>query len=452
MSGALVQIVAMGAQDTMLTSSPEITFFRTLYRRHTPFALEQIELVPQSASLSFGSRLVTVVSRNGDLLSRVWLEVAIKDPVNMQMPNHVWVSKFGHALLKSYEVEIGGSRIDRRYGRFVDIMHNLTCREEKLAGYRVMTGNCLSKHGLDIRTNSNEKAEDYQIRRFFIPINFFFTEGSMGSALPLIALQYHEVRITIEFEEAHNLLRKRVSSSVFQACTSGEAAGVTFAAVPRLWGTFVFLDTAERRRFSQSSHEYLITQIQYTGVEASKELSTTSTTPQNIRLAFNHPVSELFIVAEPVLTYGATTANGASVLGVPTDPFYNGYQHPGSLSSDIPDDNTPFESIGLQCNGHDRYTPRSGFYHHTVVPYTHHTRMPDHASPGLCVISFAINPEELQPSGTLNMSRIDTATLKLLYKPATSDCGAHTRSVYVFARNYNSLKCTSGMAGITFSN
>ena len=439
--GGLMQLVAYGMQDVYLTGNSQITFFKNLYRRHTNFSCEAVEQTFQSNSKALGNKLVAVISRNGDLLHRLWLEVEL----DALTGSDTYVSNLGHTLIKSAEVEIGGQRIDKIYGRFTHLWHKLSCKAEKEAGYELMTANDgQAADGFD--QHDGFKTD----RKLYLPINFFFSKGSAGAALPLIALQYHEVRITIDLATSDEIARTIVSEG------SGEDAAVTsftvktgndevkLASNPKLYSDFFYLDTDERRRFSQMSHEYLIEQLQFTGAEQTNDLSSAS--QFSMRLNFNHPTKAIYWTTED------TAAQATSI-----NSFYNGWRktEPDTKLNVVNGtngqyhDNCPISSVQLQLNGHERFSTRDGSYFHLCQPMQHHTRVPvDH----WCgMYSFCLSPEEHQPSGALNFSRIDNASLKLHFK-ANSDDKAGSRTVYVYAVNYNVLRILSGMGGLAFSN
>jgi hypothetical protein len=242
---------------------------------------------------------------------------------------------------------------------------------------------------------------DVPAKTLNIPLEFWFCRN-VGLALPLIALQYHEVKINIDFESLANCYTG--------ALKSGEVPELGDAS---LWVDYIYLDTDERRRFAQLSHEYLIEQLQYTGDEQ------VNATNARIKLNFNHPVKELVWVAKDV-------------------------EH---TWDDYSDDNggNPMTSALIQLNGQDRFMERTSEYFDTVQPYQHHENIPV-SSPGINVYSFALKPEEHQPSGSLNFSRIDTAYLSM--KLANNN----SRAVKVFAVNYNVLRIMSGMGGLAYSN
>ena len=361
-------------------------------------------------------------------------------------------------MIKSAEVEIGGQRIDKIYGRFTHLWHKLSCRAEKEFGYELMTGN----DGPDAESGDGFQEN----RKLYLPINFWFSKGSAGAALPLIALQYHEVRISIELATKNEILRSKEHPADSSTAGGSHLGGSnepedlkTYAtsatggndiadmeATPKLYSDFFYLDTDERRRFSQMSHEYLIEQLQFTGSEVTSALSTTDSVPFSMRLNFNHPTKALYWTTE------LTGANDGAA-----NPFYNGWRQtePNTKAVYMGDyaklhDNCPIQDVQLQLNGHERFSVRDGSYFHLCQPYQHHTRVPyDH----WCgMYSFCLSPEEHQPSGALNFSRIDNASLKLRFKPKHANTTADTRTVYVYAVNYNVLRILSGMGGLAFSN
>lgn len=454
--GGLMQLVAYGMQDIYLTGNSQITFFKNLYRRHTNFSCEAVEQTFQSNSRSFGNKLVAVISRNGDLLHRLWLEVSLEgtgDDANVE-----YVSALGHALIKSAEIEIGGQRVDKVHARFNHLWHKLTCRAEKESGYELMTGND-GPSGSEFDTTYKGFNKD---RKLYLPINFFFSKGSAGAALPLIALQYHEVRISIEIADSKEILRNKDVKTETDTDGTDKPTGkytvsrltnTTISAMkeaPKLYSDFFYLDTDERRRFSQMSHEYLIEQLQHTGSEVTAPIGGSTPVPFSMRLNFNHPTKAIYF----------TTENTDTQLDL-LNPFYNGWRaaEPEGIKDQIAKgfygefhDNCPIQEVQLQLNGHERFSVREGSYFHLCQSYQHHTRVPYDHWCGL--YSFSLSPEEHQPSGALNFSRIDNANLKLLLKPQHLQPGTSTitRTVYVYAVSYNVLRILSGMGGLSFSN
>ncbi len=409
-----MQLVAYGAQDIYLTGNPQITFFKVVYRRHTNFAVESIEQT-FNGQADFGKRVTATVSRNGDLIQQMYLEVVLPA---QGTGGTTWGYGVGNALIKQAEIEIGGQLIDRQYGDWMNIWTELSTPAGKRAGYDNMVGNqkpTTGQVGGVLATVAN---------RLYVPLQFWFNRNP-GLALPLIALQYHEVKLNIELRTATEL-------------TNVQNPTVTSGLSCKLYVDYIYLDTDERRRFAQVSHEYLIEQVQFTGSE------TISGNNKNVTLNFNHPVKELIWVH-------------TSKDHVDDKLWFN---YSGT------DDNTSadsFQTALLQLNGHDRFSVRNSDYFRKVQNYEHHTRVPrvgvdldvdDQREQYIYSYSFALSPEEHQPSGTCNFSRIDNAVLQLKYDATvqTSLATNGTMNLNVYAVNYNVLRIMSGMGGLAYSN
>ena len=404
MGGGLLQLVAYGAQDVYLTGNPQITFFKVVYRRHTNFALESIQQT-FNGSVSFGQRVTATISRNGDLISRAYLV--------MECTGSSAVPYLGLRAIKTAEVEIGGQKIDKHYSDWMYIWNELSLPVGKKEGYYKMVGG----------------AGGVVSGKMYVPLEFWFCRN-IGLALPLIALQYHEVKVVIEFAEGSEC------GKVETILSGGLNA--------ELWVDYIYLDTDERRKFAQSSHEYLIEQLQFTGKE---------TASTKIKLNFNHPVKELVWVGKMSdvnndnwFNYCTEYGNVSSGAANGTYKTVAGELGPSSAAVNC------VKTAKLILNGNDRFYSRDGDYFNLVQPFQHHENVPNNR--GINVYSFALKPEEHQPSGTLNMSRIDTATLDLTYNEGTDSNNDSVKpsEISVFAVNYNVLRILSGMGGIAYSN
>jgi hypothetical protein len=506
----------------------------------------------------FGRKVQCPVVRNGDLITKSYLRVVVSagdSTSSYSGTKWAWVTSLGHALIDNVTLEIGGTQIDKHWGEWLTIWNELSRKIGQDRGYNTMIGN------VDSLTVLNETHPQYTI---WVPMKFFFCKYD-GLALPLIALQYHEVRINFEFTPVENLV-------VLEAGTSNTGRALATALNLKmsecsLYVDYVYLDSEERKRFAQASHEYLIEALQFPGAE--------SVTGSNarFRLNLNHPCKYLiwttqlgrytsgnaFLAYHPsnidsvrlaatkrfvlkyatatnvgdnglvaVDSYGRVTPRSATnnaafawinavavsvngltavadvdnitILGqlLPVDVisqpistlvttttivFDNGQDETVNLSApetygdggaakDVKV--TQYDNFGLQLdgsenstasallqlNGQDRFSQREGQYFNYVQPYQHFSNTP---SDGVNVYSFALNPEEHQPSGTCNFSRIDNATLNVTYGRTNSVTGAAQTNVYseylgsstefsVYAVNYNVLRVMSGMAGLAYSN
>tara|TARA_B100001113_G_scaffold253868_1_gene209313 strand:+ start:3763 stop:5148 length:1386 start_codon:yes stop_codon:yes gene_type:complete len=461
MGGGLMQLVAYGAQDIYLTGNPQITFFKVVYRRHTNFSMEAIEQT-FNGSADFGKRVTCTVSRNGDLMHRVYLQVTVPQVSVAEGQSFRWLNHLGHVLVKYAEVEIGGQRIDKHYGDWLHIWNELSQEAGKKVGYANMIGNvpALTQKTVGAAAAAGEAGGSVVPEMdLYIPLEFWFCRNP-GLALPLIALQYHEVKINIEFRAASD-------------CCDGTLAPGSLAAAS-LFVDYIYLDTDERRRFAQVSHEYLIEQVQFTGDESVSSVS------NKIKLNFNHPCKELIWVVQKDAVLASSVVGGKQWFnytdavdatpysGNPSDPYGGDVElvvdGTAQAAAEYPSStgttgsvNTvswtnkdsgfnPVFSAKLQLNGHDRFSERMGRYFNLVQPYQHHTNVP---KTGINVYSFGLKPEEHQPSGTCNMSRIDNATLQLTL---TAAAVAGDAKVRVYATNYNVLRIMSGMGGLAYSN
>jgi hypothetical protein len=525
MGGGLMQLVSYGAQDIYISGNPQITFWKILYKRHTNFAVESIE-VTFNGQADFNKRVTAVINRNADLMYKTYVQVVLPQ-IDLTATTGTfanagttqgfrWLNYIGHRLIKQVELEIGGQRIDRQYGDWMQIWTQLTVEAGSVAALDAIVGNThdlvLMKRATGLALDATCSASETTIscvprrgtpaKTLYIPLQFWFCRNP-GLAIPLIALQYHEVRVNVDFETWQNCqYAESVTGTVLAAPAQSLAAA-------SLYVDYVYLDTEERRRFAQQSHEYLIEQVQYTGAE-----SITSSS-NKLQLNFNHPVKELQWVVQRDSFVDCSTATWLPSVGGPqpfnySDDFstdgiimsllsqssptlnagisgstmpsnatavlgQNALQSSSNIGADVFDfaGNAEFESgvnyllakvildsgvrcegknpvevAKLQLNGQDRFTEREGSYFDKVQPFQHHCRTP---STGINVYSFALRPEEHQPSGTCNFSRIDKATLQLTVSLNTVT-GARTAQVRVYALNYNVLRVMSGMGGLAYSN
>jgi len=458
-----MQLVAYGAQDIYLTGNPQITFFKVVYRRHTNFAMEAIEQT-FNGTANFGKRVTCTISRNGDLIHRIYLQATLPQ-VALQASDGSgaqfrWLNYVGHNLINSVELEIGGQRIDKHYGDWLHVWNELTQEPGKQSGYAEMVGNVpelvnllvQGGEGCDNYCTGGEPGASSEVRNcapeytLYIPLQFWFCRNP-GLALPLIALQYHEVKINLEMTDVKYLCWDNVTGSATNNAIKTRVASTGLVSAS-LYVDYIYLDTDERRRFAQVSHEYLIEQLQYTGAE-----SVTSSN-NKIKLNFNHPTKELVWVVQRDSFVACDDITPAAWKGM--QPFnYSDWWDRSVLDSGYSltrveglAGNNPVVTAKIQLNGHDRFSEREGKYFNLVQPYQHHTNVP---AVGINVYSFALKPEDHQPSGSCNFSRIDNATLLLTLTNNTVS-STNTAKVRVYAVNYNVLRIMSGMGGLAYSN
>jgi len=410
MAGGLMQLVAYGAQDVYLTGNPEVTFFQAKYKRHTNFAMENIEQTVNGTAAP-GGRVSVTVARNGDLVGDMYLELV---SAAADSKTACWVAE---RAINNVELSIGGQRVDKHYQKWWRLYSELHLDEAKKATYGKMT-----------TANAGKTV--------YLPLVFFFNRNP-GLYLPLIALQYHEVRVDIDL---------------------ASDMGTYLTTSLKVWANYIYLDTEERRRFAQKGHEYLIEQVQHTGID-----TVDPTGVKQVRLSYNHPVKELVwclsntAAASSLWNFTKDTNNivvdsnvheiSASNCFVPTSLSGAPLLSVGAAGSTVAfteDAVGPLSKFKLILNGQDRFKEQEGKYFNQVQPYNHHSGSP---YPGIYSYSFALKPEEHQPTGTCNFSRIDNAQVAI-----TTAAVGDTKSLHMFAVNYNVLRIQSGMGGLAFSN
>jgi hypothetical protein len=435
MGGGLLQLVAYGAQDAYICGNPQITFWKGLYKRHTNFAMEPFR-VNFTGQPNWGTKQSAVIGRHADLLYSTYVEVVLPYNNTIQWNNDQ--GRLGFNLIKYAELEIGGQLIDRLYGEWLYLWsyltEDLTTRGKQDVMQQFMSGTTTVPTSLGNPSSCGIGSRPAPPNVLYVPLYFFFTKNP-GAALPLIALQYHEVKI--------NLLWNKQEVIKGDFTVSGDLPGPIQAAI---YIDYIYLDVEERRRMAQQSHEYLIEQTQY---NEDKGISTAST---RIDLTFNHPVKELVWVVQPSSYTNCSLASEWS----------------GSRLKPFTYDQDAIYDCRLQINGQDRMDTRYGSYFHVVQQYQHHTAgcvapaAPLTHQPGVYMYSFALRPEEHQPSGTCNFSRIDTSTLVMNMSGAVVVSDSYSNeglvnvdaswNVRVYAVNYNILRIMSGMAGLAYSN
>ena len=475
-----------------------MTLFKGSYKRYTNFAVTQLEQCFQG-NVNYGKKLCATIQRNGDLLAECYLvfflgKLRVKEPTdaeqavvdmavndrigdggdyagdfpkcNLMAPGNGdfdpvgvhWTNCVGHAIIETVSVSIGGHEFDCHTGDFLQIWESLTAKANKELESLV---GCFK----DIDSLFDFSAENQIL---YVPLKFWFNR-SWQQALPLIALQYHQVRLDVRLRPKESLIK-------VVDWDAAELDGTTGVGSPNLLPTidydkdsgemmeafilanYVFLDTFERRLFAQKYHTYVFDQLQFTGPESKQATKKV----HNIELRFNHPVQELIWVIQTQdaidnkdwfdysircpdpIGVGAPDVAGSPALGVPL------------VGRD------PLASAKLQLNGHDRFEERDAVYFRKVVPLEHHTRIPDRF---IYCYSFAKDPEHAtQPTGSVNMSRIDNVVLQLhtaddaltgsatINNRLTVPKGEFSGEIRVYARSKNVMRVISGMAGIRYSN
>ncbi len=465
MAGGLLQLVAIGVQDLFITGNPQISLFKVVYKRHTNFSMESSRQTFDGQA-NFGQFITCKLSRDGDLLHRIFLEVDLPKLESQNGNTISWVNAIGHALIEQVDLYIGENLIDTHYGEWLEIWSELALDSSKRNGYN----NMISKYESFTSVSGG--------LTLFIPLQFWFCRNP-GLALPLIALQYHDIKIIVKFRSFNQLWtfgpnsnytvtksgttvtstygpdfdsqdigkiiywedgttdtivsitgikQVTVSSSGFKSSQRiytkpNDQPKQTYAILDtRIYADYIYLDTFERKFFATNKHEYLIEQLQYdsdTNYQKGQRFL-------KVPLSFNLPMKELIWVSQ-LAKY--TEDNDVFNFSNTNDP------------NAVPSD--PIEKALILFNGIERFEERVAGYFRLVQPFSHHTRCP---SSYIYVYSFAMAPEKHQPSGTANFSMLNTVDLRLTYEVTIPDS-----NVRVYGVNYNVLRIQSGMAGLLYA-
>ena len=455
MGGGLMQLVAYGAQDVYLTGNPQITFFKVVYRRHTNFSMESIKQNPKGSD----EDKTWNITRSGDLIYSMFIE---------------WSWNKNQTVHRRYQGNDSLTHLNQYNGFFDKIKYNCEIGGQivdKFDGYWRRIYNSL----YDLNPTSDDNTlSSYMEKRGNFNLPFWFCRNP-GLALPLIALQYHEVNINMQINNTNNK----------------EA----YCSDPSLWVDYIYLDTDERRRFAQVSHEYLIEQVQ-------KQTFNVDNSTQNFNLHFNHPVKELQWIfvrkgtgidnCEPVMSENDLCHNNVDHCNVILKlngqdrfqeqklGFFADYQkykyHTGTgnlcnLDGDLDLNISTLEYVIKKMTKENSTSTAMGTINQSLsfsgklsglsnppdellradmITEITKTNQRNSKCP-VYTYSFALKPEEHQPSGTCNFSRIDSSSLNFSNMKGVTRSDQNIK-LLVYAVNYNVLRVMSGMGGLAYSN
>ena len=549
MPGAIMQLASYGAESHYLHGNPQITFFKQVFRRSTNFAMESIDVIIEGANELSNDKPTTYkikIPRNGDLINSMYLRIDLPDIYSSINDEFLWTRSIGLAMINYVEIYIGGSKIERLTGEYMDINSQLTHSPGKRNRYKQMVGDDLDLshvshdkiyYGWDQSINNKfyNTRPSLLGRELTIPLEFWFMRNN-GSALPLISLQYHDVEIEIEIKavrdlytifvnddshsavpgnsdtlNAHHLNKVRIKPNGNIGKYIYPEGGDTFKTWdlnPHIDMNYIFLDTEERRNFAQNTHEYIIEQVQYHNLDnvhdsvimeiepyhPCKEMIFTvnknnnedrnewlNYTGQDQRPIFGEDkfeyndhwwhASTSFVGTEFMNVNGST---GSLCNDTPSTLYYKAYQledyvkfrdlWPFKKLEEIPkitkDNHYLYEidalkSAEIRFNGFVRQSRRNVTYFHTIQSYSYHT---SNVEQPIYTYSFSLNPENSQPSGSCNFSKIKNFTLHLeLKKPPIIIVNDSVKNeweynVKVYLINYNILKISNGLGGLVFAN
>ena len=440
--GGLLQLIAQGKQDVFLTGNPQITWFKMVYRRYTTFAIES-QAIYFDGIADFGKRITCVIPRRGDLLGALFLEVTLPEVYLTDNSLASYVNSIGHALIEEISIDIGEQEIDKQTGEWMEIWSELTVPSSKRNAFNTMIGRQdgtfppPKTYPADTAAVSIYGSYQYGAQKLYIPLQFWFNRNP-GLYLPLLAMQYHTIRLNLKLRSLNQMVYTAGPNNTNQNCVTTPQPKVASIIDMKLYGDYIHLDVEERRRFVANSHEYLIEQIQYT-----PKISIPADSPiSSVNLEFNHPLRELiFVVQRDVMESYNEWFNYSSVS----------IQEQGARRDIL-------QQAVLQVDGFDRFEIRDAGYFRLVQPYQYHTSVPTNTF--IYTYSFAIRPEELQPSGSLNASRIDTLKLLIALRPDPSPSilpgtpnyvpPRGNSGVRIYTTNHNVLRVVNGFAGLLF--
>ena len=402
-SGTLIELIARGKQDIPITGNPQISYFKTVYHRHTNFAVEPIRNVFNETP-NFGKKTTCYIDKKADLLGAVYLEIQLPQITN----SAGWVNGIGNRIIKNVELQIGGETIDQITGDSLDVYNEMIVAPGIKTSYYDMVGKQTTYGPGSLTTDL----------LLYVPLPFWFCRD-IGRSLPLINLGYMDVSIVVELEEFDNLWYKNGN-------TPNNPNSISVTSMYLLCN-YIYLDTHERRKMlAKPQIEYLIEQFQ----EPPNMSVLENQVSFSHQIYLNHPVKEIIWYYQSFFAQDKNATNNYANILSPNNPNQQQLIE-------------PFTTVELKFNGNDRFNQLNAKYFRTVQPYEHHTSSPDTY---VYLFSFALNPEVNQPSGTCNFSKIDDVRLNL------GLCSnILPGNIYMLAVNYNILRIQSGMAGLLYS-
>ncbi len=458
MTGGLFQLVVYGIEDLILTHNPNVTYFKNVFKRYTNFTRETIQL-NFAGDIDFGKQISCTIPNKGDLINKLYIKLILPE-INYDRNNeyiYSWVKYIGYVILKSVELNIGGKIIDKHTNDWLYIWNELTIHKSKKNGFNKMIGHIPQNY--DFNLHFKKDIERYIC---YIPLNFWFCKES-NQSLPLCALKSHDIKLNINLNILENcLLQANIVNINGLANETKYQSDITTVKYLEnmsklecyLLADYIFLDKKEKELFSNISHTFCVEQLQY--LDSYEFMGDFS----SVQLNFNHPVKELFwcfiydrnILIKDYFCYENYEKSKTYIVN------YDEYFEPISVvftDNEIESSN-PVNSVNLYMNGEKRFPEQTGDYTSILLPYYYHTSNPNN---GINIYSFALYPEQSQPSGTCNFSKIDETilenSLKTYYyyndennKIIESGNGI----VKIFAINYNIFKIKDGIGGFIYNN
>lgn len=479
MPGGVIQLVAIGSQDIYLTINPQITYFKNVFKRHTNFSMEFIELDPSANNKlneTSETKIEFKIDRNGDLFNNLYFIFTLPDIFSNGTKKFQWIHRIGEYIIKEIEMTIGSSKIDTIDGRWIHIWRELTLDEEKKEGYNKMIGNVEEIYNPLMSDNSYAASTallpSILSRKIIVPIPFWFA-SSMASSVPLIALQKEEIKFTFTLRPFNQLytivdsgLRKKSPSSSYNLGTfsshSGGSSITTLDIVPKLEVNYLFIDKEERKKFAEEEHHYIINQVQrrlgnLISPKTNKDITF------NLNLDIQQPVSNIiWVVQRTDYEKNNQFHNYTNWADKDKEPrkydLANATYDEFSTIDDSDMSSTTFASLKykhlvkeavLKFNGVDRFKKKDFELFSYINNYQHSKRIPED---GIYVYSFNLENKDnpIQPNGSCNFSRINNSEIELTLIPSINT--NYQYNIHFYIMNFNFLRILSGMGSVQFSN
>ena len=478
-----IQLVAKAAQDVYLTNNPKISFFKSVYKRYTNFSMELIKLEINSTNSSLKEATETEIEfkidRNGDLINNMYFVFTLPDIYSTDTIKFQWIHRIGEYIIKEVSLHIGNAVIDTLYGQWLHIWNELTLDEEKKDGYNRMIGNISDLYNPLENNGSSYPAstsilQSIKSRKIIVPIPFYFTYNTALS-LPLISLQYEEIKINFKlrpFQELYTVIDSnslRIKSptgdsnyNLGKFTTHGSSTQITSLNInPPLEVNYVYLDTNERNKFGTNEIDYLVQTInlnQNLTISPQTSTDTTKTFDKLFDLQLNNPVSHLiWVIQRSDFESSNRFYNYTNWPNKTDDPIMNPSNYDDFVAEDTLNptninclkNKSILKKATLKLNGNNRFNEKDFEAFNYINNYQHMKRIPED---GIYCYSFGVDYDitKVQPNGSCNMSAFESVQLELKTCPSTST--DYTYKIYVYAVTYNILRIQSGMGGLQFSN
>ena len=449
MPGGLIQLVSTGAQNVFLNGNPKLSFFKKIFKTHSNFSLESMRLNFNKTSIHVKDKttLTCKIDRNADMLQNLYFAFTLPNIPKRSGEKFKYVQNLGEVVVDNYYISIGGNIISRHWGEWLHVWQELSLSSNKTYGYSKIIGNVADMYAPDDYSKKYTDG-DIQIfkRKIYVPLDFWFTKMP-GLALPLVSLQYHSIEVTVELRPLVDIFTLGLSKTTYQDSTTRkptpEECNTYFNIQnnalhidPYIEAQYIFLDTEERTYFATKNQEYLVEQVNRFSFD---ELSKFNM----LDIDVHNPVKEfIWVVARSdrgdlnrwfdFTDWDSVKLNEKPKMTDSRDLTES------SVNGEI------LRSAKFLFNGVDRIETKDNFYFNIIQPYQHHTFIP---KTGIYVYSFSLHPENFQPSGAANFSRINRIQMYTELIEPRRDAG-YTYEMNFYAVNYNLLNIQGGLAGV----